>query len=140
MVTVQAFLLCDAIQREQNGKVVLIGLFERLSASGHAREHGPFAVFAAVKADPGKHTFAFHVVSPSQEVIVWGSGGFECGAGTSHFTFDVRKMAFPEAGLWTFEFWVDGVRVACHDLDVTHAPLLSLVSPMLVGPNGEPLM
>lgn len=127
---VQYFLLADQVQDVGNGKLNLLGTFDRLFlANVPARYQGFFAVallVAGTEDELGEHRIAVRVVRPDGRQA--GEGGIsmrlvpEPGSwpiSSTRVVFGMAGVPFREYGRHRVVLLVDGQEVADHPLMVT---------------------
>ncbi len=99
-------VLCDDVRRESNGKLMLIGLFERINAQTFPAQHGTFFVVNKWANGAGHFYERTQIVAPNDDVIAQGP--------TSEFSLEnmdashtvigsYRNVFFPEPGRYAVE-------------------------------------
>ena len=103
----QFSVLCDDVRQENNGKFILIGLFESINAKKFPATHQ--TLFVANRWCKGEGTFTqmIRIVNPKDKSIVFQTDDqvFELGDIDRHHTLISRfnNLVFPDPG----KYWVE---------------------------------
>lgn len=103
-------VLCDEVRREDNGKWMLIGLFERINAQTFPAQHGTFFIVNKWANGAGHFTERTQIVGPNDEVLAQGvTSEFELVTMDAAYTVTgcYRNVVFPEAGRYAIEVLLD---------------------------------
>ena len=107
----QFSVLCDEVRREDNGKFILIGLFEAINAKGFPATHQ--ALFVANRWCKGEGHFSqkIRIVNTKDKSIIFQTDEqpFELPDIDSHHTLISRfsNLVFPDAGKYWVEVMLD---------------------------------
>jgi hypothetical protein len=107
----QFSVLCDDVRQENNGKFMLIGLFEAISAKKFPATHQ--TLFVANRWCKGEGTFTqmIRIVNPRDKSIIFQTDDqvFELGDIDRHHTLISRfnNLVFPEPGKYWVEILLD---------------------------------
>ncbi|MFA5142764.1 MAG: hypothetical protein WC522_01175 [Candidatus Omnitrophota bacterium] len=108
----QFSVLCDDVRREDNGKFILIGLFEAISAKKFPATHPVVFVANRWCKGSGEFTQRIRIVSSRDNSIVFQTDeqDFELADIDRHHTLISRfnNIAFPNAGKYWVEVLLDG--------------------------------
>jgi len=103
----QFSVLCDDVRREENGKFILIGLFEAINARKFPATHATLFVVNRWCKGEGTFTQRIRIINPKDKSVVFHTDNqvFELGDIDRHHTLVSRfsNLVFPEAG----KYWVD---------------------------------
>lgn len=106
-----AFLLTDNILTEDNGKKILIGIFNRFNFPTFPAQAPPWFIFASVDNLEGHNTFTFRLGSRETGEVVFSVGGeiniIDPLAGVE-LGIPVPPIVFRRAGTYILEFLVNG--------------------------------
>jgi len=108
----QFSVLCDDVRREDNGKFMLIGLFEAISAKKFPATHP--TLFIATRWCKGSGSFVqkIRIVNPVDNSLIFQTDEqvFELGDIDRHHTLISRfnNLIFPNAGKYWLEVLLDG--------------------------------
>jgi hypothetical protein len=111
-VEVKILVACDLAQISQDGKVSLVGIFERIQTDEIPIKIPRFFVVGIISGQPmSKHEVSFRLISPSgkaslnnQRVIAM--LGYD---GNANVFNDMAGILFPEYGHYELAMMVDGV-------------------------------
>jgi hypothetical protein len=103
----QFSVLCDDVRREENGKFMLIGLFEAISAKNFPASHPSLFVVNRWCKGEGAFMQDIRIVNSKDAAPVFRSGEqpFELAGIDAHHTLvtKVNNIEFPSAG----KYWVE---------------------------------
>jgi hypothetical protein len=108
----QFSVLCDDVRQENNGKFILIGLFEAINAKKFPATH--HTLFVVNKWCKGQGTFVqkIRIVNPKDKAIIFQTDdqAFELGDIDRHHVLVSRfnSLVFPEPGKYWLEVLLDG--------------------------------
>ena len=111
----QFSVLCDDVRREDNGKFILLGLFEAVNAKSFPASHqSMFIVDQWVKGE-GEFEQRIRIVNSRDKGIVFQTENqrFELSDINAHHTLRSRftNIIFPEPGKYWVEIMLDGALV-----------------------------
>ena len=115
----------DLVDEEINHKKGIIGTFSRFYADKFPASFPPWFIYAAVTNLSGEHSFSLNLVfDKAQQVIVPISGKFkvENTRGIVELIFPIFKAIFPEEGVYTLTFNIEGTPVGSRILEVLKRP------------------
>ncbi len=112
-------LLADAATIDASGKLNILGVFDRISASEFPAKHGRVSLvlrFAAGIQEAGSHELDIRLHDPQGEEVVRLNGSITLGPGSRSAGGRVKVphvlhldgLVFNEPGLYTFDVRVDG--------------------------------
>lgn len=108
----QFSVLCDDVRREENGKFMLIGLFEAINAKHFPATHP--SLFVANRWCKGEGSFKqnIRIVNSKDGALIFTTGDqpFELKSIDAHHTLvsKINNLAFPSAGKYWVEILLDG--------------------------------
>jgi hypothetical protein len=108
----QFSVLCDDVRREDNGKFILIGLFEAINAKKFPATHS--TLFVATRWCKGEGTFTqkIRIVNPKDNSIIFQTDEqvFELADIDRHHTLisKFNNLLFPTPGKYWVEILLDG--------------------------------
>lgn len=108
----QFSVLCDDVRREDNGKFILIGLFEAINSNKFPATHA--TLFVANRWCKGEGTFTqkIRIVNPKDNSLIFQTDeqAFELADIDRHHTLISRfnNLVFPNAGKYWVEVLLDG--------------------------------
>lgn len=123
-------LLADAATVDGSGKLNILGIFERISASEFPARHGRMCLvlrFSAAVSDVGEHEVAISLVGPGGDQILRLDGQMQLGPGAGRSVSEgihvpqvvnMDGVVFPQSGSYTFDVEVDGTHRAAVPLRV----------------------
>lgn len=107
----QFSVLCDDVRREENGKFILIGLFEAINARKFPATHAVLFVVNRWCKGEGTFTQRIRIINPKDKSAVFQTDDqvFELGDIDKHHTLVSRfnNLVFPEAGKYWVEILLD---------------------------------
>jgi hypothetical protein len=118
-VDIDLALLADAATIDASGKLNILGIFDRISATSFPVQHAHIALilrFVASPEEAGNHEVRIVLRGPDGEEVVGLDGKIQTGPGGGRSGGDVRvpqvvnmeRMVFPKPGRYTFEVLVEG--------------------------------
>lgn len=119
-------VLCDDARREDNGKWILIGLFERINAQTFPAQHGTFFIVNKWASGVGHFTERTQIVAPNDEVLARGpTSEFDLASMDASYTVTgcYRNVVFPEAGRYAIEVLLDD------DLKIRYPLIIAEIAP-----------
>jgi hypothetical protein len=114
-------LFADHIIEEVNHKKGIIGTFSRFYAERFPASFPPWFIYAAVTNLSGEFGFSLNLVyDKMQQVILPVNGKFQVDNARSvvELVFPVFRAVFPEDGIYTLTFNVDGNSIGSRVLEV----------------------
>ncbi|MDO8525534.1 MAG: hypothetical protein Q7S07_03495 [Candidatus Omnitrophota bacterium] len=108
----QFSVLCDDVRREDNGKFILIGLFEAINAKVFPATHP--ALFVANRWCKGSDEFTqkIRIVNPKDNSVIFQTDeqAFELSDIDRHHTLisKINNLIFPSPGKYWVEILLDG--------------------------------
>lgn len=120
-----ALLFADRVIEEINRKKGIIGTFNRFYADKFPASFPPWFIYAAVTNLSGEHSFSLNLVfDKAQQVIIPISGKFKVdnNRGVVELIFPIFKAIFPEEGIYTLTFNIEGIPVGSRILEVLKRP------------------
>ena len=120
-----AILFADRVIEEANHKKGIIGTFSRFYADTFPASFPPWFIYAAVTNLQGECAFSVNLVyEKAQQVILPISGKFTVDNFRSvvELIFPVFRAVFPEEGVYTLTFNIDGEPVGSRLLEVFKRP------------------
>jgi hypothetical protein len=120
-----ALLFADRVIEEINHKKGIIGTFNRFYAEKFPAAFPPWFIYAAVTNLNGEYNFSLNLVfDKAQQVIIPISGKFKVDSSSSviELVFPIFRAVFPEEGLYTLTFNVEGIPVGSRMLELFKAP------------------
>ena len=103
----QFSVLCDDVRREDNGKFILIGLFEAINAKKFPATHPSLFVVNRWCKGEGTFTQRIRIINPKDKSVIFQTDDqvFELGDIDRYHTLISRfnNLVFPESG----KYWVD---------------------------------
>lgn len=122
--TLNAYLLCDQVLRDQHGRCNLVGVFQHLKAPSFPLPPRNFSVFISLA----------EVVVPSRLELIFkdGSGkalqtvGVDCATPVApdqpyEINVDFANVVFEKPGSWAFELRYEGQLLAIRTLTLSQA-------------------
>lgn len=121
--SLNAFLLCDQVLRDQHGRCSLVGVFQHLKSSAFPLPPRSFSVFISLA----------EVVTPCRLELLFKSGPKElqkvevdCSTPVApdqpyEINADFANVVFDQPGAWVFELRADGQVLAIRTLTVSRA-------------------
>jgi hypothetical protein len=107
----QFSVLCDDVRREENGKFILIGLFEAINAKIFPATHQTLFVVNRWCKGEGTFTQKIRIVNPNDKAIVFQTDeqAFELADIDRHHTLVSRfnSLVFPAPGKYWVEILLD---------------------------------
>lgn len=108
----QFSVLCDDVRREENGKFMLIGLFEAINAKKFPATHGSMFIANRWCKGEGRFTQKIRIVNTKDKSIVFQTDeqAFELPDIDRHHTLVSRfnNIVFPNPGKYWVEVLLDG--------------------------------
>ena len=108
----QFSVLCDDVRREDNGKFMLIGLFEAITAKVFPATHPTLFVVNRWCKGQGSFLQKIKIVNSKNKAIIFQTNeqAFELNDINGHHTLisRINNLAFPEAGKYWVEVLLDG--------------------------------
>jgi hypothetical protein len=108
----QFSVLCDDVRREENGKFMLIGLFEAISAKKFPATHPSMFVVNRWCKGEGRFTQKIRIVNSKDKSLVFQTDdqAFELSDIDMHHTLVSRfnNLAFPSSGKYWVEILLNG--------------------------------
>lgn len=108
----QFSVLCDDVRREDNGKFMLIGLFEAINAKHFPAMHATLYVVNRWCKGEGTFTQKIRIVSAHDAKVVFETGDqpFELRDIDSHHTLisKINNISFPMSGKYWVEVFLSG--------------------------------
>lgn len=108
----QFSVLCDDVRREDNGKFILIGLFEAITAKVFPATHPSLFVINRWCKGQGNFTQKIRIVNSKDKTIIFQTDEqpFELQDIDGHHTLvsKVNKLVFNTAGKYWLEILLDG--------------------------------
>ena len=121
----QFSVLCDDVRREDNGKFILLGLFEAINAKEFPATHQMLFVANRWCKGEGRFTQKIRIVNTKDKSNVFQTEEqpFEIADIDSHHTLISRfnKLVFPNAGKYWVEVLLDGELVLNYPLMLKQA-------------------
>ena len=120
-----ALLFADKVIEEINHKKGIIGTFSRFYTEKFPAAFPPWFIYAAVTNISGENAFALNLVfNKAQQVILPISGKFKVENTNSvvELIFPVLRAIFPEEGIYTLTFNIDGIPIGSRILEVLKRP------------------
>ena len=114
-------LFADHIIDEKNNKKGIIGTFGKFHSARFPTRFPPWYIYAAVTNIRDEHDFSLNLVyDKAQQVIVPINGKLKIDDELSviELTFKIDGAIFPEAGIYTLTFNIDGQQVGSRILQV----------------------
>lgn len=116
-----ALLFADRVITEDNKKKGIIGTFTRFHTEGFPVVFAPWYIYAATTNLEGEHSFSLNLVyDKEKQVIVPINGKF--GANNLkdiiEIAIPVTKTVFPDEGIYTLTFNIDGTQIGSRILEV----------------------
>lgn len=103
----QFSVMCDDVRREENGKFILIGLFEAINARSFPATHGTLFVVDRWCKGEGTFTQRIRIVNPRDKSVIFQTDDqvFELGDIDRNHTLVSRfnNLVFPASG----KYWVE---------------------------------
>lgn len=125
---VQYFLIAEFVREGPDGKVDLLGVFDRVTAATVPAAHSQLSVVAFLVCDTedglGKHKLQWVFASPSKTRLLSAEGTFvvKPAAGTwlgsARLQWTVTNVPLHEYGKYSFSLDIDGETIATHPLSV----------------------
>lgn len=125
-------VLADAATVDGSGKLNILGIFDRISASNYPARHGRVAMvlrFTGGSNDAGKHQITIALKGPDGSEVVRlngdlqvGAPSFSAGSGTIRVphVLNLDGLVFEKSGTYAFDVAVDGehqVSIPLHLVD-----------------------
>jgi len=108
----QFSVVCDDVRREDNGKFMLLGLFEAISAKEFPATHHTLFVANRWCKGEGDFTQKIRIVNTKDDSIVFQTDGqgFRLGGIDAHHTLisKFNNLQFPNPGKYWIEVLLDG--------------------------------
>jgi hypothetical protein len=105
-------VLCDDVRREENGKFMLIGLFEAISANTFPATHPTLYVANRWCKGTGSFRQKIRIVNSKDSSVIFQTGDqpFELKDIDSHHTLvsRVNNISFPSSGKYWLEVFLNG--------------------------------
>lgn len=120
-----ALLFADRVIEEKNHKKGIIGTFSRFYADTFPAQFPPWFIYAAVTNISGENSFSLNLVlDKAQQVILPISGKCQVDNTRSvvELIFPVFRAIFPEEGIYTLTFNIEGVPIGSRILEVYTRP------------------
>ena len=120
-----ALLFADRVIEEKNRKKGIIGTFSRFYAEKFPAQFPPWFIYAAVTNISGEHNFSLNLVyDKAQQVILPISGKCKVDNARSvvELIFPVFRAVFPEEGVYTLTFNIEGTSIGSRILEVFLRP------------------
>jgi len=125
-------LLADAATIDASGKLNILGVFDRITASNFPIAHPRMALvlrFVASVQEIGRHRVEISLREPRGEEVMHIDGEMQLGPGPASLAGSIRVphvlhldgLVFPQPGRYTFDLRVDGEHHAAVPLTV-HGP------------------
>jgi hypothetical protein len=120
----EAFLACDSVSRDANGKAFLSGLFSRIFTRQVPAAHGSMALFFRFRAPAKMHEGMVQLVfrSPSGLTQATPDIPFQVPPGEASPVVEgeiqIQGLPLPEFGSYEFELAVEGKKVGTCRIDV----------------------
>lgn len=118
-------LFADRVIEEKNHKKGIIGTFSRFYAEKFPAAFSPWYIYAAVTNLSGEFNFSLNLVyEKAQQVIVPINGKFKVDDPLSvvELVFPVFRAVFPEEGVYSLIFNVEGIPIGSRTLEVYLKP------------------
>lgn len=107
----QFSVLCDDVRREDNGKFILIGLFEAINSPKFPATHAMLFVVNRWCKGEGTFTQKIRIVNPKDNALIFQTDDqvFELGDIDRHHTLVSRfnNLVFPQPGKYWIELLLD---------------------------------
>lgn len=133
-------VLCDYAMVSQDGKLSLIGIFDRIRVPGVPVQHPRFFVVAAFDMAPGNYTVRVELLDPTGHNVLQEDGGVEIPVASDdqgqsgNLIAELNMLPFEFAGRYDFNLSVAGERVGVISLTVEVGPPPGYMGgPQLVG-------
>ena len=121
----QFSVLCDDVRREDNGKFILIGLFEAINAKIFPATHAALFVVNRWCKGSGTFTQKIRIVNPKDKSLIFQTDEqtFELVDIDRHHTLISRfnNLVFPNAGKYWVEVLLDGELVINYPIILNEA-------------------
>ena len=122
-------LLADAATVDGSGKLNVLGIFDRISATEFPAQHGRMALvlrFSTSIAEAGNHAVEIKLLGPEAQEIVRLDGTMQVGPGDPMTGGGVKVpqvlnldgLVFESPGLYTFDVRIDGEHHAAVPLQI----------------------
>ncbi|MBN2444198.1 MAG: hypothetical protein JXJ04_22735 [Spirochaetales bacterium] len=120
-----ALLFADRVIEEKNHKKGIIGTFSRFYAEKFPAQFPPWFIYAAVTNISGENAFSLNLVyDKAQQVILPISGKckVENTRSVVELIFPVFRAVFPDEGIYTLTFNIEGNPIGSRILEVFNRP------------------
>jgi hypothetical protein len=120
-----ALIFADRVIEEKNHKKGIIGTFSRFYAKEFPAKFPPWFIYAAVTNISGENSFSLNLVlDKAQQVVLPISGKCQVENTRSvvELIFPVLGAVFPEEGIYTLTFNIEGIPIGSRILEVYKHP------------------
>lgn len=121
----QFSVMCDDVRREDNGKFILVGLFEAINAKKFPATHPTLFLANRWSKGSGSFTQKIRIMNPKDNSIVFQTDEqvFELSDIDRHHTLVSRfnNLVFPNPGKYWVEVLLDGELVINYPIMLTEA-------------------
>ena len=102
-----ALVICDSVYHDSAGKRALVGLFDRIEASGFPAVHSHFCVFVAITSTRHNSHCKLEIVNSREEPIVTMESPITGGTPRAilEIIFELNNVSFPAAGQYMIRFF-----------------------------------
>ena len=116
-----AILFADRLIREDNGKIGLIGIFERFTAPSLPFVPLPWGIYIAIdNLSPGKHVLTANLVHDETQAVVYplALNLEQHGPGPIQIPLTVPPLQFPVYGTYSLTVNLDGFQIGSRILHI----------------------
>ncbi|MDD3905984.1 MAG: hypothetical protein PHS46_05580 [Candidatus Omnitrophica bacterium] len=121
----QFSVMCDDVRREDNGKFILVGLFEAINAKKFPATHPTLFLANRWSKGSGSFTQKIRIMNPKDNSIIFQTDEqvFELSDIDRHHTLVSRfnNLVFPNPGKYWVEVLLDGELVINYPIMLTEA-------------------